>query len=215
MNTISKDKVFSVKPIRDENDDYVELWQSINNPNCYFGRLTLYGGIWYTVCDPLGYCEINNSCPETWTFRVHGYNGNYLFDSHNGGKQPIATRDAIKEAMKSVDMSEINPHSYELGDYKLSFLTKEVEERLHTMGKYCIRDNFRDTWYDYESGEVEQFVPHLGRTLMLWRVRCKHKFADFEWYEYMYSSGDIVNDKYSDIHKWVGWQKITENKKEI
>lgn len=203
-------KVFNVKPYLDENDEYVELWQDIDNPKRYFGRLTFYGGEWYIVSDPLGYCELSHPCPENYTFRIHDADETYLFDSSNrvNSIQPLTTNEAINQAIKNMDTSEINFKSQELNDYILSYLTPELEKELYSQGLYCVKDNFRDFWHDMRYGEILDSFNHLGKNYYIWKIRYKHKFADFEWYEYLVGDADFIDSIYPNCYKWLGWSKI-------
>ena len=57
-----------------ENDNYDELWKVVGTPKGeagkYYVRATEYGGYWYTVCDPLGYCERNYTVKEDVLFII-------------------------------------------------------------------------------------------------------------------------------------------------
>lgn len=216
MKTAPTNRIFNVKPYSGEDDNYVELWQDMDNQKQFFARYTLCGGMWYTVSDPLGYCELNSACPESYIFRVHGWDGNFLFISSNAedAEHPITFDEAVKQTVRSIDTSEINPDSTELNDFILSHLTPELEEKLHSQGLNCIRANFRDFWHQAESGEIIHIFKHLGHPYYLWKVRYKHKFADFEWFEYLVGDADYIDNPYPNCYKWLGWSKIVKGENE-
>ena len=69
-----------VQLYRGEDDNYVELWKTveeIEGKHRYYGRYT-YGneGTWYSVCDPLGYCELNAPMADDVMFICCDENGN-------------------------------------------------------------------------------------------------------------------------------------------
>lgn len=79
---------------RGENDNYVELWKTvekINGKHKYYGRYT-YGdeGTWYSVCDPLGYCELNAPMADSVIFICCDDSGNEVirYSNADGNKLP-------------------------------------------------------------------------------------------------------------------------------
>lgn len=210
MRTAPTNRTFNIKPYSGENDSYVELWQDMDNQKQFFARFTIGGGAWYTVSDPLGYRELNSACPESYVFRVHGWDGNFLFTSSNaeGAEQPIRFAKAVKEATENLDTSEINPESLELSGFILSYLTPELENELYDKGLPCVRANFRDFWHEAVSGEIIDIFKHLGQPYYIWKVRYKHKYADFEWYEYLVGDADYIDNPYPNCYEWLGWSKI-------
>ena len=70
-----------------EDDNYVELWKTveeIEGKHRYYGRYT-YGdeGTWYSVCDPLGYCELNAPIADDVMFICCDENGNEVIRYSN------------------------------------------------------------------------------------------------------------------------------------
>lgn len=65
------------------NDSYVELWGTFDEPRKYYARLVYGLPVWYYVCDPLGYCELDHSVEDDVVFVVCDSNGNELFKSSN------------------------------------------------------------------------------------------------------------------------------------
>lgn len=66
-----------------ENDDYNELWKVVGTKHKFYAR-HVFGvyKIWYYVCDPLGYCELNYPADDI-DFVVCDQNGKKLFTSNN------------------------------------------------------------------------------------------------------------------------------------
>ena len=83
-----------VQLYRGEDDNYVELWKTveeIEGKHRYYGRYT-YGneGTWYSVCDPLGYCELNAPIADDVMFICCDENGNEVirYSNADGNKLP-------------------------------------------------------------------------------------------------------------------------------
>lgn len=80
------EKTLKVKIVRYENDDYIELWKTIqpkgNTPK-YIGICTSGEPYWIYVCDPLGYCENNGIIEDDVTVIVCDENCNKLFITSN------------------------------------------------------------------------------------------------------------------------------------
>lgn len=73
-----------------EDDNYVELWKTveeIEGKHRYYGRYT-YGdeGTWYSVCDPLGYCELNAPIADDVMFICCDENGNEVIFCHDDNR---------------------------------------------------------------------------------------------------------------------------------
>lgn len=76
-------KEYSIRLLVHENDSYNELYVTTGREKKkYFVRDTSLGG-WYTVCDPLGYCERDCFVSKSVLFHVCDKNGKRLFDSSN------------------------------------------------------------------------------------------------------------------------------------
>ncbi len=81
-----------------EVNSYQELWQVVGEEK-YYSRYVCGIPVWYSVCDPLGYAELNDVMPDNVIFIVCDSNGEELFGSSNidGAVFPTLEETCIKE----------------------------------------------------------------------------------------------------------------------
>lgn len=86
-------KEIKVKLYRQEDGNYVELWEVINpqeNNSKYYGRYTYHDiGTWYYVADPLGLCELDHVVENDIMFILCGENGDEYFRYSNAEENPL------------------------------------------------------------------------------------------------------------------------------
>ena len=75
-------KEVRVQLLYTEVNDYQELWKVVGEEK-YYSRYTYGLPKWYSVCDPLGYAELNQTLPEDIIFIVCDDEGNELFGLSN------------------------------------------------------------------------------------------------------------------------------------
>lgn len=167
-----------------ENDSYNELWRVVGTKTKFFCRHVFGGqGIWYYVCDPLGYCELSHPADDI-EFTVCDANGKALFKSSNQTK-PFPTFEAtIKEKWEEIKKT-ISYHDYK--DWKkwlLSFkdpalYAKEIKE----MYGYDENWLYCRTKYTHATDIPGSEFTYLGSSYKLARVFyehtvCHESFAD-------------------------------------
>lgn len=199
-------KEIKVKLYSSENDDYVELWEVINKePNTpkYFGRYTYRNaGIWYTICDPLGYCELNSRVKEDIMFILCDENGNEYCRYSNGQENPLPTFETVikNEWVKVSDTIAHNTENaeanfwaeaidgettMELNKWLLTYMDpvlykKEIDEM------YGITDNWvycrtEETGYEIIPDTV---FSYLGKEFQFAKIKYRHKVCGAEWIEF-------------------------------
>lgn len=166
-----------------ENDDYNELWKEVGGKR-YFARHTHMGSVWYYVCDPLGYCELDYPCEPELTFIVCDQEGNGLFEDSNATSFVFPTLEgAAKQKWEEVkDKYPTTPH---LRDWLLSYMTPENLAKDPVNTQFCPEENWMWCWYDRVGHvAVETFI-HLGEEYCVWRVLYQHRYCDCHWSAYL------------------------------
>lgn len=190
-------KEIPVFKLYEENDEFNELWKGIDNDK-YYVRATEFGGEWYSVCDPLGYCERNSTYKDYVIFIVCDSNGNPLFGSSNLNPRFPRLKDVekaewnkIKDAYPHIDEDEeVSWWSEAFGNGS----TLSVDKWLLTykdpsLYETEIREMFGydENWvrhYDEISKVIIDEFDYLGEKYAIYQVTCKHQVCGVEWIEY-------------------------------
>lgn len=176
-------KEYRVRLYADENDSYVELWKRLDKKNSFIARYT-FGGSWYYVSDPLGYCELDFPIAEDVTIVVCDANGNELFRSRNGDGS--ASFNTIEQEAKVrwaafVKANGLTVQPYE--EFKEWLLSFQDPEQCGEAAK-----DYPENWMHYHiekaSVEVLDSYVYLGCEEELQRIHYKHRFCGVEWDEY-------------------------------
>jgi hypothetical protein len=199
-------KEININLYRYRNDSYVELFKLIggNTKTKYIARRTYSGGDngeWYFVADPLGYCELDHSCPSDYVFVVCDHNGNELFRDSNGEvSNPFPTLERKAELEWYEIMKKYPCKEEGLNHWLLSHLTKVISET-KLKDEPCHESNWLH-WYDKISRKVIHRFTHLGENYCIYEVLKKHRYCDCEWVDYY--SGYELMDEYTGYIKWYG-----------
>ncbi len=180
-----------------ENDDYNELWKVVDEEK-YYARHTFNNeGIWYYVCDPLGYCELDYKVPDDVTFIMCDSEGNEYFRYSNGEPNPLPKfADYIKMQWQKV--KDNIPHNTE--NDEVNFWTMWISgETVRKLNQWLISfkdpDLYGDAARDYDENwygcwhntETEYTtIPnsefeYLGSKYQFVKVHHKHDICDVEW----------------------------------
>jgi len=198
-------KEVRVKIYAMENDDYNELYKVIGEKH-YFARHTYYGGEWYFVCDPLGYCELDHPVPENYTFVVCGEGGKELFRSTNADETRIfpSFRQKCKLMAKGYreENSDIVIREKGHREWLLNYLTGEVLEKLK--GEFCIEENFVWCWNDViETVPVKEFE-WLDMKCGILQRKVKSRYSKAEWFEYV---AGTLDEQYIALYIGCRWEE--------
>ena len=167
-----------------ENDSYNELYKVIkgDTKKKYFARHTFGNGEWYFVSDPLGYCELDYSCPEDYIFIVCDGNGKELFEDSNGKiSNPFPTlKNHAKQVWARCEQSKTAKKDG-LSDWLLTFMTADKI----TKDMNCPEVNWTHCWYDNIGQKIVKEFIHLGEPYCIYEITMKHRYGECEWIEYM------------------------------
>ena len=183
-----------------ENDDFNELWKVVDEEQ-YYARHTFGNeGIWYYVCDPLGYCELDYKVPNDVTFIMCDSEGNEYHRYSNGEPNPLPKfADYIKIQWQKV--KDNIPHNTEndeanfwsmcwngetirkLNQWLVSFMDKDLyPKEIADMHGY--EENWYGCWHntetDYTSIPGSEFE-YLGNKYQFVKVHHKHDVCGVEW----------------------------------
>lgn len=176
---------FKVKLRLPTNDCYVEVWQVVGEKK-YFARYVYGQPVWYFVCDPFGYCELDHPCPDDYVFEVCDQSGNVLFKDSNGAENRHSFVD-LETKTKQVWLSIKDKHKTcdGLNDWLLSYMTKKNLDKDPDTTQFCPADNWTACWYDRIGHESVFDYEYLGEKYSVWAITCKHRYCDCVWIEYM------------------------------
>lgn len=211
-------KEIRVYKYADENDSYNELWKVVNE-NKYYVRATenVYCS-WYSVCDPLGYCERNEYMPEDVMFILCDEKGNEYMRYSNGMDNPLPKfEDYIKEQWQK--LSDKIQHNTEnltanfwaecwngdttmsINQWLLSYKDPTLyEKEIDSMHGYD--ENWTGPWHqheiEWETIPDSEFM-YLGKKYQFTKVKHKHDVCGVEWYEFVctdapYTFADWANE---------------------
>ena len=201
-------KEFKVSIWHQEDDNYNELWKVVGEEK-YFARNTYYGGDWYFVADPLGYCELDHSCPDDYVFIVCNHKGKELFRSSNADdtrnfpclrvlrkqewdkvKTGLAVKEENNDAAFFAHWATGNIVSHH-GTWLLSFKDPDIygDKAKDYDENWC--------WWYKETGKQEVLgkFKYAGDTYEIVKSHVKHDICGVEWDEF-YSAGEFMGAIY-------------------
>lgn len=190
-----------VRLYRTEDDNYNELWKEVGGKR-FFARHVFGPPVWYYVCDPLGYCELDYPCKENKVFVICDQYGNELFESSNApDSEPFLTLEqTAKEVWKSCG---IEAKKNGLNNWLLSYLTKENLAKDPERTQFCPEDNWVYCWHEtVERIPVKKFE-YLGSRYCIWKLVQKHLYCDCTWDAYAAASAN-VDWEYPMYDCWFG-----------
>lgn len=217
-------KEIKVRLYAHENDCYVELWKVLDK-NCYYGRYTFGDeGIWYYVCDPLGYCELDSPVPDDVYFVMCDDDGDPIARYCNADCNPLPKFETyIKNewAKAKVKVGEYNTENMSAnfwaeawnGDTTMSInqwllsykdpdlYAKEIKDM------YGYDENWTGCWYEHQIAwepiPGTEFV-YLGKKYQFTKVKHRHDVCGVEWYEYVCTDSPITFCEYANKDRpWV------------
>ena len=200
-----------------ENDDYNELWKEIGT-NHYYVRETNYGGCWYTVSDPLGYCERDATVKSNIVFYICGPDGKRLGASSNVNaeiptikevamKEWYSVKDRVCYIAEDAEKDFANMYydgttTLSVNKWLLSFkdparYEKEIKD-MHGYDKnWLMHRHLIET-------EIISKFEHLGEQYAIYRLKFKHDVCGVEFYEFY--SGRLSMGKYeSYVAYYASW----------
>lgn len=183
-----------VRLYRTEDDNYNELWKEVGSRGGrFFCRHTFRGaGLWYHVCDPLGYCELDYPVDDEQVFVVCDSDGNPLFEDSNGRGSPFPTLEAVcKAEWAKLPWASQLPDANGFSDWCLSYMTPYALEADPDRTQFCPAENWVHCWHENIHTEVKHTFDYLGTKYAIWEVVCRHLYAPIEWAEYFSGPLDL------------------------
>ena len=201
-----------VQLYRGEDDNYVELWKTvekIEGKHRYYGRYT-YGneGTWYSVCDPLGYCELNAPMADDVMFICCDENGNEAirYSNADGNKLPkfetVIKRewDKVKEKLQhnTEDLTKNFWAECWNGDTTMKinqWLLSYKDPDLYPEKANDYDENWTGCWAEKEIGYEpipDTEFEYLGHKYQFTKVKHKHEYCGIEWYEFVCTDSPYV-----------------------
>lgn len=206
-------KEFKVSLAYHENDDYNELWEIVGEKT-YFARHTYFGGTWYFVADPLGYCELDHPCPDDYVFIVCNSKGKELFKSSNGDETsvfPCLRELSQLEWNKVVDTLRVKQENVSGNFWALAvggMTNSGLDKWLLT---FKDPDLYGDKAKDYDENwcwwteEISHrniaTFEYVGTKYYISKHHMRHTVCNVDWYEY-YSGTTFMGAAFDE--KWIG-----------
>jgi len=205
---------YKVKLRYQEDDSYNELWQIVGTKK-YVARHTHGGGIWYHVCDPLGYRELDYPFRDDDIFIVCDQKGKELFRTSNGdGTSRFNTIEQEGREQWSKYFSNL-PHSFKPSNPHAEFMahwaTGVPQGKLNKWllsfkdpDIYPEAKDYDDNWVYFmiekdDKPETLYEFQWLGETWKIEKVHCKHKICGVEWDEY-YSADYFMGSDFDETN---------------
>ena len=190
-------KEIKVQLYANENDDYNELWKVVGEEK-YYARHTYHNqGIWYYVCDPLGYCELDHMVKEDVTFIMCDSEGNECFRYANGQPNPLPKfDDYIKLQWNKVkDNIQHNVEKDDVNFWTMCFSGETVRKLNQWLISFKDPEIYGDkakdydeNWYGCWQNTETDYTPipnsefeYLGNKYQFVKVHHKHDICGVEW----------------------------------
>ena len=208
-------KEIKVKLYRQEDGNYVELWEVINpqeNNSKYYGRYTYHDvGTWYYVADPLGLCELDHVVENDIMFILCGENGDEYFRYSNAEENPLPKfktymKQKWNEFSKNIkhNIENMNTNFWSevingettlsINQWLLTFKDPELyKKEINDMHGYD--ENWTSCNYSKEIGYesiAETEFEYLGHKYQFVKVTCKHDICGVEWNEFLCTDSPYV-----------------------
>lgn len=193
-------KEIKVQLYANENDDYNELWKVIDEEK-YYARHTYHNaGIWYHVCDPLGYCELDSPVSNDVTFIMCDSEGNECFRYSNDEPNPLPKfADYIKQEWQKVKNTiQHNTERDDLNFWTMCFSGETVRKLEQWLVSFMDKDlypkeiaemnGYDINWYGCWHNKETEYTPipnsqfeYLGKKYQFIKVHHKHDICGVEW----------------------------------
>lgn len=210
-------KEIKVKIVAQENDSYNEVWKVIGEKR-YFARHTAYGGEWFFVCDPFGYCELDHSCPDDYVFIVCDAEGAELFRSCNKDEsrlfpplRVLARQEYAKYASEHPNKSAVQEADDSTELYAMAFFGRSCRTCSEWLLGFKDPELYGSEACDYDenwvyckceeiSRKVLSVFTYAGDEYAIEQVDYRHKVCGKTWSE-IYSAGWLMSSMFdqSDI----------------
>lgn len=206
-------KEIRVYKYAEENGSYNELWKVVGEEKYYVRATESRWCSWYSVCDPLGYCERNEYMPEDVMFVLCDEEGNEYMRYSNGMDNPLPKfEDFVKEKWQFIKANV--QHNTEnltanfwaewyngdttmkINQWLISYMDsdlygKEIEEM------HGYPENWTGCWHEheinYEPIPNSEFM-YLGHKYQFTKVTHKHDICGVIWYEFVCTDSPYVID---------------------
>ena len=206
-----------------ENDNYDELWKVVGTPKGaagkYYVRATEYGGCWYTVCDPLGYCERNSMVKDNVLFIICDVDGREIGASSNVNSELPTLRqvakaewDRVKDSENYVAENAVKNFWSMCWDGTSTFGVNQWLETFMDTDLYAdeIRDmhGYSENWVmrckECNKTAISTFE-YLGTSYAIYKVKYRHEICGAEYYEYYSGRFPIMGKYESYIAFYASW----------
>ena len=206
-----------------ENDNYDELWKVVGTPKGeagkYYVRATEYGGCWYTVCDPLGYCERNCTVKEDVLFIICNPEGNPIGASSNVNpefptlkQKARAEWERIKDSVNHItedktknfwSMCWDGTSTLSINQWLESFMDTDLyAEEINEMHGYP--ENWVMRCKEINKTAISMFE-HLGVEYAIYKVKYKHTICGVEYYEFYSGAYPFMGEYENYIDFYASW----------
>lgn len=185
-----------------ENDDYNELWKVVGTPKgtsgAYYVRATECGGFWYTVGDPLGYCERDCSVKNDVLFIICNSEGEPVGASSNinptfptlkqaAGKEWDKVKDGVNHVEEDTtknfySMCWDGSSTLNINQWLESFMDPDLyPEEIADM--YGYPENWVMKCKEIGKEAISTF-DYLGVGYAIYKVKFRHEICGVEYYEF-------------------------------
>lgn len=242
-------KVIYVQIYYHEDDNYNELWKVVGTPKGsagkYYIRATESGGYWYTVGDPLGYCERDYGVKEDILFIICDPNGNLIGASSNvNPKFPTLKQTAraewnrIKDDVNYIAENETKnflsmcmdgTSTLNINQWLETFMDTDLyAKEIKEMHGYP--ENWVMKCKEISKDAISTFE-YLGVGYAIYKVKYRHAICGVEYYEFYSGRYPFMGEYENYVDFYASWfdaenvgtmypkkiatQKVIEQLKEI
>lgn len=206
-----------------ENDSYNELWKVVGTPKgtagTYYVRATEGGGYWYTVGDPLGYCERDCGVENDVLFIICNPSGEPVGASSNINPIFPTLKQAAKKEWEKIkgDLNHIaedttkdffsmcwdGSSTLNINQWLESFMDPNLyPEEIKDMHGYP------ENWVmkcKKKSKEAISTFDYLGKGYAIYKVKFQHEICGVEYYEFYCGSYPYMGEHESYITFYASW----------
>lgn len=206
-----------------ENDDYNELWKVVGTPKgtagTYYVRATDCGGYWYTVGDPLGYCERDCGVKNDVLFIICNPSGEPVGASSNINpifptlKQTArAEWEKVKDELNHIEedttknffsMCWDGSSTLNINQWLESFMDPDLyPEEIKDMHGYP------ENWVmrcKEKNKEVVSTFDYLGKGYAIYKVRFQHEICGVKYFEFYCGSYPHMGEYENYIAFYASW----------